>query len=155
APGTPAFTQVDMAGPWRVYMERVESKLAGSTWQIGLSNFSTAGAFTGATLTDQVGTTTVLTTGGLVVANTGGVDGTLVAGSGASAQSYTIHGTMRGLKDVITGVVTAQLGASSTYQGIVTLVREVTILDLGQPAYTVVEGQPAKVTVMRTGNQAG
>jgi len=66
-PGT-TFTQADMAGPWRVYMERVESKLAGSTWEIGLSNFSAGGAFTGGTLTDEVGTATVLTTGGLVVA---------------------------------------------------------------------------------------
>jgi hypothetical protein len=154
APPSTPFTQADMAGPWRVYLERVESKLARSTWQIGLLNFSAAGAFTGATLTDEVGTATALTTGGLVVAGNGSVDGTLTAGSGATAHSYEIHGTMRGLKDLVTGVVTAQLGTASTYQGIVTLVREVSVLDIGQPTYTVVEGQPAKVTVLRTGNQA-
>ena len=152
-PGT-TFTQADMAGPWRVYMERVESKLAGSTWEIGLTNFSAGGAFTGGTLTDEVGTATVLTTGGLVVAANGSVDGTLTAGSGATAHRYEIHGTMPRLKDIVTGVVTAQLGTASTYQGIVTLVREVSVLDFGQPTYTVVEGQPAKVTVLRTGNQA-
>ena len=154
APPATTFTQADMAGPWRVYMERVESKLAGSTWEIGLTNFSAGGAFTGGTLTDEVGTATVLTTGGLVVAANGSVDGTLTAGSGATAHRYEIHGTMRGLKDIVTGVVTAQLGTASTYQGIVTLVREVSVLDFGQPTYTVVEGQPAKVTVLRTGNQA-
>jgi hypothetical protein len=149
-PGT-TFTQADMAGPWRVYMERVESKLAGSTWEIGLSNFSAGGAFTGGTLTDEVGTATVLTTGGLVVAANGSVDGTLTAGSGATAHRYEIHGTMRGLKDIVTGVVTAQLGTASTYQGIVTLVREVSVLDFGQPTYT---GPEPLGRQLRTGNQA-
>ena len=153
-PGT-TFAQADLAGPWRVYLQRVESKLAGSTWQIGLSNFSVSGAFTGATLTDEVGTATVLTTGGLVVAVNGAVTGTLTSGTGPTAHRYEIHGTMRGLKDVVTGVVTAQLGTASTYQGLVTMVREVSVLDIGQPTYSVIEGQPAKVTVLRTGNQAG
>ena len=68
-----------------------------------------------------------------MVAANGSVDGTLTAGGGATAHRYEIHGTMRGLKDIVTGVVTAQLGTASTYQGIVTLVREVSVLDFGQP----------------------
>ena len=53
-PGT-TFTQADMAGPWRVYMQRVESKLAGSTWEIGAPNFSAGGAFTGGLAQDSRG----------------------------------------------------------------------------------------------------
>ena len=154
-PPTTTFAQADLAGPWRVYMQRVESKLAGGTWQIGLSTFGTTGAFTGATLEDVAGVTTALTTGSLVVAGNGSVTGTLATGTAATAHRYEIRGTLRGLKDLVTGVVTARLGPTSTYQGLVTLVREVTLLDLGQPSYSVVEGQPARVTVTRTGNQAG
>jgi hypothetical protein len=53
-PGT-TFTQADLAGPWRVYLQRVESKLAGSTWQIGVSTFGPTGAFTSASLEDSTG----------------------------------------------------------------------------------------------------
>ena len=71
-PGT-TFTQADLAGPWRVYLQRVESKLAGSTWQIGVSTFGPTGAFTSASLEDSTGAMTALSTGSLVVAANGSV----------------------------------------------------------------------------------
>ena len=63
---------------------------------------------------------------------------------------------MRAAKDVITGVVSAQVsGRAKTFHGIVTLVREVTLSDLGQSIYTVTKGGTATITVLRTGNRAG
>ncbi len=153
-PGT-TFAQADLAGPWRVYLQRVESKLAGSTWQIGVSTFGPTGAFTSASLEDSTGAMTALSTGSLVVAANGSVTGTLANGTAATAHRYEITGSMRALKDLITGVLTARLGPTVVYQGLVTMVREVTMLDLGQASYAVAEGQPVHVTVRRTGNQAG
>jgi Calx-beta domain len=155
APGGTTLAQADLAGPWRVYLQRVESKLAGGTWQLGVSTFGPTGAFTGATLEDVTGAVTTLSTGSLVVAANGSVTGTLANGTAATAHRYEITGTMRALKDLITGVLTARLGPTVVYQGLVTMVREATLLDLGQASYSIVEGQPARVTVRRTGNQAG
>jgi hypothetical protein len=98
---------------------------------------------------------TALSMGSLVVAANGSVTGTLANGTTATAHRYEITGSMRALKDLITGVLTARLGTTVVYQGLVTMVRELTQLDLGQASYSVVEGQPVHVTVRRTGNQAG
>ena len=35
SPPAGSFTQTDLAGPWRVYLQRVESERQGSTWQVG------------------------------------------------------------------------------------------------------------------------
>ena len=78
---------------------------------------------------------TTLSTGSLVVAADGSVTGTLANGTAATAHRYEITGTMRALKDLITGVLTARLGPTVVYQGLVTMVREVTMLDLGQASY--------------------
>jgi hypothetical protein len=154
APPSTTFSQADLAGPWRVYMQRVESKLAGGTWQVGQTVFTSSGAFSGATLQDVSNASTTLTTGSLTVGADGSVTGTMATAAGGTAHQYAIRGTMRAPKDVITGVVTAQVG-TATFQGLVTMVREVTVLGLAQASYAVTEGQVARVTVMRTGNQAG
>ena len=120
-----------------------------------MSTFGPTGAFTSASLEDSTGAMTALSTGGLVVAADGSVTGTLANGTAATAHRYEITGSMRALKDLITGVLTARLGSTVVYQGLVTMVREMTQLDLGQASYSVVEGQPVHVTVRRTGNQAG
>jgi hypothetical protein len=151
-----SFTQADLAGPWRVYLQRVEGKLTAATWQVGLTTFTGAGTFGGGTLEDANSTPTILTTGSLLVSANGSVTGALSAGSTGLSDLYTIKGTMRAGKDLIAGVVTAQVsGRSKTFYGIVTMVREVTLFDLGQSTYTVTEGGTATVTVLRTGNRAG
>lgn len=157
APGAgPAFAQADLAGSWRVYIQRVESsKIAGGTTQTGRSVFTSTGAFTSATLQDVGSAVTTLTTGSLAVATNGSVTGTLAAGAAATADRYEIRGTMRAAKDLITGVVTARFGTTTTHQGLVTMVREVTVFDIAQATYSLTEGQPLTVTVTRSGNQAG
>ncbi len=151
------FTTADLAGPWRVYLQRVEStKLLGGTWQVGLTTFSAAGAFGGGTLTAPGNVVTTLTTGGLLVSSNGSVTGTLSAGTGGTADLYTITGTMRTAKDLITGVVSAQVnGPTGTFHGLVTMVREIALFDLGQSAYTVTEGGSVTATVLRTGSRVG
>ncbi len=154
----PTFAQGDLAGPWRVYLQRVESKLTGSTVQVGQLTFSSAGAFGGGTLQDAASATTSLTNGGLTVRPNGSVVGSLTVGTSLTADRYTVTGTMRGAKDLITGVITAELNRSTTptfHHGLVTLVREVTLFDFGQASYNATEGSPATITVLRTGNREG
>jgi hypothetical protein len=149
------FSPADLFGTWRVYVQRVESKLAGSTTQIGQTTFNASGAFTSGALVDAGAppVTTTLTTGNLLVSANGSVTGSLAAGTLATADRYTLIGSMRAAKDVITGVLTANLSArTTTHYGLVTLVRDVTLFDLAQPAYSVTEGNTLTVTVKRTGN---
>jgi hypothetical protein len=158
AAGAPTFRQNDLAGPWRVYLQRVESKLQGSTTQVGQLRFDTTGGFSGGDLQDAAGMPTPLSTGSLMVRANGSVTGSLNAGPLTSGlvDRYTVTGTMRAAKDLITGVITAELdGRTTTHRGLVTLVREVAVLELGQAAYGVTEGQPAAVTILRNGNRAG
>ena len=152
APPGVSFAQADLSGPWRIYMQRVEAKLTSSTWQVGQSVFSATGVFTTATMQDAASVATTLTTGTLTVGGNGAVAGTLRNAAGTHA--YQITGTMRAAKDLITGVVTAQVG-TATFQGLVTLVRDVTVLGFGQTTYSAAEGQFARITVTRTGNQGG
>src|SRR6266850_1172190 len=152
------FSAADFFGTWRVYLQRVEAKSTGSTTQIGQTSFGPTGTFLTGTLTDPgpppVGT--LLTTGSATINMNGSVTGTFIAGTGATAQRYGILGSMRPAKDLITGVLTANLSApTATHYGVVTRVRDVTILDLGQAAYTVTEGAKLTATVKRTGNMAG
>jgi hypothetical protein len=150
APPTVTFVQADLSGPWRIYLQRVEAKLASSTWQVGQSVFSATGAFTTATMQDAASVATTLTTGALTVGGNGAVAGTLRN----ATHAYEITGTMRAPKDLITGVVTAQVG-TATFQGLVTMVRDITVLGFGQTTYSAAEGQFARITVTRTGNQGG
>ena len=108
-PSPPAgfFTSSNLAGPWRVYLHRVESARQGSTWQTGTATFGATGTFTGGTLEDIDTTPTTLTTGSLLVSANGSVTGTLSAGATALADQYVVKGVLRAAKDVITGVVTA------------------------------------------------
>ncbi len=156
-PGAPSttFAPADLAGPWRVYLQRVESKLSAGTWQVGQTTFGATGLLTGGSLQDMASATTTLTTGSLLVSANGSVSGTLAAGPGVTVDRYTITGTMRAAKDLITGVVTAQIAGppAQTHYGIVTLVREVALLDIAQSAYSVTEGGTATVTVLRSGNR--
>lgn len=157
-PSPPAgfFAASDLAGPWRVYLHRVESARQESTWQTGSATFGAAGAFTGGTLEDIDATPTTLTTGSLLVSANGSVTGTLSAGATALADQYVIKGVLRATKDVITGVVTARVNArTQTFHGLLTMVREATVFDLGQNTYTVTEGGTAIITVLRMGNRAG
>jgi hypothetical protein len=157
-PNAPVFRQQDLAGPWRVYLQRVESKLAGSTIQIGQLTFRSTGQLDGGTLQDAGGTLTTLTSGSLIVHGNGSVIGSLHAGALTSptVDRYTFKGTMRAARDLITGVVTADLdGRTTAHHGLVTLVREVGVVALGQTAYVVREGLPAAVTVRRDGDRTG
>lgn len=149
------FSQPDMFGTWRVYVQRVESKLAGSTTQIGQTTFGPSGFFMNGTLVDA-GTpaiSTNLATGNLLVATNGSVTGSLAVSTAATADRYSFIGSMRAAKDVITGVLTANLSArTATHYGLVTMVRDISLFDLSQPAYTVTEGNSLTATVKRTGN---
>ena len=153
--GTPTtFAQTDLFGTWLVYLQRVDSKFAGSTTQIGQTTFSPSGTFSTGALVDASAPpiTTTLTTGNVVIGTTNGsVTGFLAAGTTATAPRYTITGTMRAAKDLITGVLTANVSAKVSY-GLVTLVRDVSFFDLSQPTFNVTEGNPITVTVKRTGN---
>jgi hypothetical protein len=155
-PASP-FVAADLAGRWRVYLQRVESsKTAGGTWQVGQTTFGAAGAFVSGALTAADSTVTTLTTGAVLVSANGSVTGTFSAGPGGLADLYTVTGTMRAAKDLITGVVTARVdGRTKTFHGVVTMVRDVTLFDLAQGTYNVTEGGSVTVTVLRTGNLAG
>ncbi len=150
--GGPAFSDADLAGAWRVYLQRVEARRSGGTWQLGRSVFANDGGLTTATLHDVAGSVTLLTGGGFSVAPDGTVTGTLTAAAAPTPEEYQIHGTMRAGRDLVVGVVTARLGAI-THHGLVLLVRELTVLDFAQPAYTVTRGQTARITVLRRGNR--
>jgi hypothetical protein len=157
-PTPPVFGQADLAGPWRVYLHRVESKLSGSTVQIGQLTFGSAGAFGGGTLRDALNAATSLTNGALTVQANGSVVGTLTVGTSPTADRYTITGTMRAAKDLITGVITTELNRATTpkfHHGLVTLVREVALLEFEQPTYSTAEGSPASIKVVRSGNLEG
>ena len=156
------FSAADFFGTWRIYVQRVEAKLSGSTIQIGQVTFGPTGAVLSGALTDAAvpPVTTTLTATGSSVAITsvnGSVSGTfLAAGTAATADRYTILGAMRPSKDLITGVLTGSLtNRTTTHYGVVTLVRDVTVLDLDKSAYSVVEGGALPITVRRTGNMAG
>src|SRR5439155_17301646 len=151
----PDFFQTDMFGTWRVYVQRVESKLGGSTTQVGQTTFGPSGTFTTGALVDAStpAVTTTLTTGNLLVGANGSVTGSLSVSALPTADRYTSIGTIRAAKDVITGVLTANLSArTTTHYGLGTMVRDVTLFDLGQSAYSVTEGSSLTVTVKRTGN---
>ena len=155
APGAgPAFAQADLAGTWHLYLQRVEAKLTSGTWQVGQVQFTSAGVFTTATLHDVANAETTLTPpGGLSFSAPGGVVTGDLKVAGTAADLYRIRGTMRAAKDLITGVVTAKLGATE-HHGLLTMVRGVTMFDLGQASYEVAEGQALTVTVIRGGNLA-
>src|SRR5262249_55542005 len=122
------FTASDLAGPWRVYLHRVESTGDGSTWQVGTATFGATGAFTGGTLEDVDTTPTTLTTGSLLVSANGSVTGTLSVNATALADQYVIKGVLRATKDVITGVVTARVNArTQTFHGLLTMVRDLAV----------------------------
>ena len=160
-PGVVTFAQADLFGSWQVYLHRVDSKQAGSTSQIGRLTFNSLGAFASGVLRDATNSSASTSfvaapTSALTMIN-GSVTGTLVAvGTSATADRYTLLGAMRATKDVITGVLTANLSArTTTHYGLVTLVRDVTLFDFSQPAFSVTEGGTVTVTVLRTGNLAG
>jgi hypothetical protein len=150
--GGAAFAPRDLGGSWRVFLHRVESRLASGTWEIGRSVFAGDGRLRAATLEDVAGAATALTRGALAVAPDGTVTGTLATDGSGPARQYELRGTLHEARDLITGVVTATVG-SSTHHGLVTLVREVTLFDFGQPAYTVSGGEAARITVLRRGDQ--
>lgn len=159
--GNVTFAASDLSGPWRVYLQRVEEKLAGGTWQTGQVMLGATGQLvssvaTPSTLQDHTGAVTSLTTGGLSVTTTGASPGTVTGTlTSAAGDQYTIaSATMRAAKDVITGVVNAVI-AGQTHRGLVTMVREITVIDLAQTTYNVAEGQPLTITVGRTGNPVG
>ena len=160
--GGVTFAPADLAGSWSVYLQRVDGAVPGSgnNVQSGGLTFSATGAFTGGLLNQSVpGSTTFVTgpTSTVAVAGNGSVTATLAAvitsGSGSQPAQYKLRGVIRSTKDVITGVVTVQ-EASQVGHGLVTLVRDVTLFDLSQAAYTVTEGNSVKVTVLRSGNMA-
>src|SRR5438094_7586697 len=160
--GTPVtFSQTDLFGSWQVYLHRVDSKQAGSTSQIGRLTFNSLGAFVSGVLTDatnsSASTSFVAAPASALTMSNGSVTGTLVAvGTSATADRYTLLGAMRATKDVITGVLTADLSArTTTHYGLVTLVRDVTLFNFSQSAFSVTEGGTVTVTVLRTGNLAG
>src|SRR5215470_3241215 len=114
--GDVTFGPTDLYGTWRVYLQRVESKSISSTIQIGQTSFGPTGAFVSGSLNDPGPPTvgTLFTTGSASINANGSVTGTFAAGTGATANRYGIIGSMRAAKDLITGVLTANLSAPTT-----------------------------------------
>ena len=71
-----SFTQADLGGPWRLYLQTVESKLQASTWQVGLTTFTSGRRVRWRDPEDINTTPTILTAGSLLVSANGSVTGT-------------------------------------------------------------------------------
>jgi hypothetical protein len=150
--GAGGFSAGDLQGGWRMYLHRVDAALASSTIQIGQATFNATGALSSGSLMDISAPPvfTTFATGRLSIDGTNGsVTGTLATAGGAAR--YTVRGTMRAARDLVLGVLTANVSGQVSF-GLVALVHDASFLDFSQAAYTVTEGNTLMATVQRTGS---
>ena len=141
----------DLAGAWRLYAVALDDAQGNrGTFLRGRLVVNAGGVLvSGSIADDPAATVRVLNAGLLAVdAATGRVTGSV---SAATGQTFVLDATLRGSRDLVSGLLTVG-GSAPAALGLTVLVREVSVVAFDAATYSVAEGGTAQVTILRTGD---
>jgi hypothetical protein len=149
-PGVTLATS-DLAGAWRIYAVALDGTQGNvGTFLRGALVVNAGGVLVSGSIADDPADVTRTLASGLLAVDgtTGRVTGSVSATTG---QTFTLDGTLRGSRDLVSGVLTVG-GTAPAALGLVVMVRNVSLVAFDVSAYSVAEGSPAQVTIVRTGD---